>query len=345
MRVLLRSPMGPFSGYGNDGLGMTRAMLEEGWDVRLQPHAIAPPLPADIALLLTKPVEPPLDLTIVHADPGALSLSPGAKRATGRAIAWTMWEWPSFSHEPKIERRLPGWLEHYDEVVAYDETSLEALRSVLGEDERLRKVQGGYTAKHWPPFRERNWDDPITRFGMVGALHNRKNPFAAIEAFSALREEKEGDFAAELHLKTVTRTLHPKIEERYPGVVVHYETWDAAMMYAFYTTLHCLVAPSRGEGKNLPALEAMSTGIPVAATRVGGHLEWLSSEYAYAIEGEERVDSSGKTSVEADVESLKEIMWRVHTERMEARRLGEVASRVIPQMKDWGTVLRRLVTA
>ena len=81
MRILCKLPLNPFSGYGTDGIGIVRALLGAGCDVYLDPTFVSPPLPPDVAELLTKRLEAPFDLLIHHVDPAQMGLSPEARRA------------------------------------------------------------------------------------------------------------------------------------------------------------------------------------------------------------------------------------------------------------------------
>ena len=72
LKVLLKTPMSVYTGYGNDGIGIARALMRSGADVYLQPTHVDAPLPEDIAMLLTKRLVAPFDLMIHHVDPAQL---------------------------------------------------------------------------------------------------------------------------------------------------------------------------------------------------------------------------------------------------------------------------------
>ncbi|UFJ42517.1 glycosyltransferase family 4 protein [Brevibacillus humidisoli] len=66
-------------------------------------------------------------------------------------------------------------------------------------------------------------------------------------------------------------------------------------MPSFYTAGDCYIIPSRGEGWNLPALEAMSCGIPVITTNWSAHVDFVQEQTGYLIrvEGFEPIPQSG----------------------------------------------------
>jgi glycosyltransferase involved in cell wall biosynthesis len=180
---------------------------------------------------------------------------------------------------------------------------------------------------------------------MVGQLHDRKNPFAAIEAFGYLKDNYLKDFeGAELHLKTNTPGLHPLMEQRYPKLRIHYASWPEDIVKKFYHAQHVLLAPSKGEGKNLPALEFQTTGGAVIATNFGGHTEWISKDYAYPVGYELKAfDKKYPKSLSAriNVAELQDTMMHVYQNRDEVRQKAELASEIIPKMCNWDSVMQK----
>ncbi|TFE27181.1 glycosyltransferase [Cohnella luojiensis] len=55
---------------------------------------------------------------------------------------------------------------------------------------------------------------------------------------------------------------------------------------SFYRAGFCYIIPTHGEGWNLPALEALSSGIPVITTNWSAHLDFVNLENGYLIEVE-----------------------------------------------------------
>jgi hypothetical protein len=95
----------------------------------------------------------------------------------------------------------------------------------------------------------------------------------------------------------------------------------------------------------MPALEFQSTGGVVIATNWGGHTGWLNSSYAYPLDYTlQEVDIHNKETLaaRASVQHLKELMLHVYRNRGEAKQKGELASRVIPEMMSWESVVARL---
>lgn len=208
MRVLLNVPLSPYSGYGNDGIGLARAFMRWGADVYLSPSVVQAPLPADVAALLTKRLVAPFDLIINHHDPAQLVSTETQRASTDTLVAWTMWEYSNFGNLPG-RSKLKKNLKNFDALIGYDDVSSDCLREYAAKDQKVLTIQGGFWPEDWPVAEGRDWHeksktDDSTRFGfcMVGQLHDRKDPFVAIQAFQELKNDPNIEFeGAELHLK------------------------------------------------------------------------------------------------------------------------------------------------
>lgn len=341
MRILLKAPLDPHTGYGNDGLGLAMGFVQAGCDVYLDPTVVQPPLPPEVAELLTKRLVPPFDLLLQHVDPAQLGISAAARSAAAVTVAHTMWE--SSTLDNMVGRsKLRRTLKDFDLVVGYDTVSTTALDPYVSTS--AATVQGGYWPKKWPA-RPRNFDYPTLRFCMVGALGPRKDPFVAIDAFRELRQEHP-ELDIELNIKTVTPGLHSGLMDMVPGLRIFYEVWPEDVLRDFYYQQHVLIAPSRGEGKNMPALEMLSTGGTVIATNWGGHTQWLSPAIGYPLDYTlEPMNGSLPNCLwaKASKDHLKHLMLHAYTHRQELTRKGETAANLIPAMCSWPKAIERLM--
>ena len=344
MKCLVKTALSPYTGYGNDGIGIVQALLAAGVDTYLDPSHVSAPLPPVVANLLTKRLVAPFDLLIHHTDPGQLGITPEARRSARTTVAWTMWEYTSLD-QLKGRSTLRGPLRDYNVVLGYDTVTAAALAPYATQPMgNLGVLQGGFWPQQWPPM-TRDWGTERFGFCMVGQLHERKDPFVAIQAFKELKDEYPEFAGAELHLKTNIGGLHSAMEEWIPKLRIHYTVWPDSVLREFYGAQHVLLAPSRGEGKNMPALEFLSTGGTVIATDWGGHTGWLHPGIAYPLKYVLRPISPQTPACQnarADKDHLKALMLHVYRDRGEAARKGELASRLIPQMCAWPTVMDRL---
>jgi len=381
-KVLVKSPFSILSGYGQDGYGLIRALRNWGCDVYPQPTWLNVPIPKDLLPLFAKRIDPPFDLTINHWSPGELGIRPEARELTRCAVAWTMWEFENCPSKVPVEvkdRRtgrtrlaapksgliphcanrgsLRKRLELFDLLLGYDEVSVHALDAYVpkarGEDKVPLPVgilQGGYESSEWKLNEQRDWFADDFTYLMHGALNKRKVPGTVVQAFIALKFEQPSFAPARLamHSTTPGPMVFPEMNDIYrdKNLKVYLESWDHETLQAFYNAGHVLLAPSRGEGKNLPALEFMTTGGVVAATAYGGHLNWLRDDYAYPLDYvlgptyPERPDAAHDAKVSVD--EVKRVMWHIFTHRAEAREKAALAASVIPQMCDWSVVVEAL---
>jgi glycosyltransferase involved in cell wall biosynthesis len=360
LKVLIKSPFSDYSGYGRDGFGLARALARWGCDVYLQPTWLDVPVPRDLLPLFAKELRAPFDLLINHWDPGNLFITPEARQCARVAVAWTMWEFAggpgkdgkgSSGLVPHCERRssLRRRLRWYDLVLGYDPVSLDALEPYIPARVERGVLQGGFDAAEWKKA-DRDWFGDRFGFIMHGALNDRKQPWVAIQAFNELKFEKGEEFEGAtfaLHTNAPGK-LFPELNEPFKNqkIRIFVDAFDRPTLDDFYASAHCLLAPSRGEGKNLPALEFQATGGVVAGTNFGGHTMWMNADYAYPLDYKLAPTFPDKPWAAHDarvsIEHLKEVIWHIYTHRGEARQKGELASRVIPQMCDWSVVAESL---
>lgn len=284
------------------------------------------------------------------------------------AVAWTMWEFSPPPTDPvempdgtktkaktglvphcKGRKSLPKRLEFFDLVLGYDTVTMTSLEPYIPKHVNRGVLQGGYDSSDWKPA-ERDWfTETDFMFSMHGALNNRKNAWAAVQAWVELcHEHPEIIKGAKMAFHTTTPGLFPEMNDIYEGMrlKVFLEAWDHQTLQNFYGATHVLLAPSRGEGKNLPALEHMTTGGVVAATNYGGHTMWLNSEYAYPLDYQltptfpQRPDGAHDAKVET--QTIKDVIWHIYNNRAEAREKAERAQEIIPKICDWSVVVENL---
>lgn len=340
------------------------------------------PIPRDLLPLFGRELVGPFDLLINHWDPGHLVITREARAMSRVAVGWSMWEFASPADGPgsgtgtdrlpcppqdgtlpvtipagRVSGLVPmcedrdklreSW-QWFDLVLGYDEVSAAAFETYLAPHVKSGVLQGGYDSRAWKRT-ERHWFGERFGFIMHGALNNRKQPWVAIEAFTALKHEQPGFAGATLALHTSAPGLiFPELNGPFEDlrIRVFVEAFSKATLDDFYASAHCLLAPSRGEGKNLPALEFQTTGGVVAATNFGGHKQWLSGDWAYPL------DYTLTPTFEAypwaahdakvSVAEMKRVMWDIYTNRAEARRKAGLAAEMIPKMCDWPVVLENL---
>jgi hypothetical protein len=238
----------------------------------------------------------------------------------------------------------------FDLVLGYDEVSLGALAPYIPPHVPGRVLQGGYESAEWE-YASRDWDTETDfMFYMHGALGSRKCAWTAIQAFNELKFDKPEFAGAKLALHTnVPMGITPDMAQAVFGkqrIRVFMDAWSHRGLQEFYHQGHCFVCPSRGEGKNLPALESMTTGALAAVTNFGGHCQWLDESYAYPLDYTlgptfpQRPDAAHDAKV--SIETMKAAFWDIYSHREESRKKAELGAQVIPGKCDWNTVIQGL---
>jgi len=122
------------------------------------------------------------------------------------------------------------------------------------------------------------------------------------------------------------------------GIIPNYRD-----MGRVYTSCDAFVSPTRGEGWNLPLIEAMASGLPSIATNWSAHTDYANKDNCYMLDKFELKPAVhpqqmsqiflqfGKWA-EPDIKEVREKMRYIFDNQEEAKKLGMKAMR---DMKDW----------
>ncbi len=266
---------------GDIGRLMARAIPEHGIDSSslafsgAPSPAVDPPFPTDDV------IAHPTTLAVVAADqlPVLHEWHPELFEATQRMIAYCFWEMSQLS-----EAGVRG-LDLVDEVWVATDFVREAFERVGTVPVHRVPLP---IAEPVPSSRARASFDPLADAGdrtVLGVTFDhfsvleRKNPLAAIDAFTRAFGEDEGPI---LVIKTLNAEVHPeahgRLLERAAGRR-DIRVWDAHLsrsdQFAFLSHLDVLVSLHRGEGFGAHLAEAMWMGVPCIATRYSGNLDFM----------------------------------------------------------------------
>lgn len=119
---------------------------------------------------------------------------------------------------------------------------------------------------------------------------------------------------------------------------------------AFYRSFDCYIAASRGEGWNLPLMEAMACGLPAIATDWGGHREYIHAGIAYPLEVRGVVPAVSRCTYykdhhwsDPDPEHLRFLMRSIYENRDEAVERGTAAAKEIRSLWTWSHTAERVI--
>jgi glycosyltransferase involved in cell wall biosynthesis len=163
----------------------------------------------------------------------------------------------------RIDRKA---ISFFDRVIAVSQALASRLQSEHSRD--VTVIPNGIDSNYWKPLHCNDPQDQPT-IGFVGRISYEKGwdlfvQSAALvhQAYPRVRFRVAGHGPDILAMKTLTETLGLSSCIEFCGAVDD--------MRSFYGSLTILLAPSRSEGLPIAQLEAMATGVPVVATRVGG---------------------------------------------------------------------------
>ena len=360
--VVLRGVIYGGSGYAQENLPIVLGLSRAGLTVRIEPlmhqHDTENLLPLETKAALEFMKIQMIDLgrgVYFQAVP-AHDFLPNvfARRRVGR----TMFE---------TDRIPPGWVEKcnaMDEIWVPSFFNFETFCRAGVDEKRLRWMQEGEDTHLFhpdqPPF-----NIPGRRafnFLSVFQWTQRKGPDVLLKAF--INEFKEDEDVA-LILRTygrsgpdsdvlpqllyyIERELRVPLEKT-PPIILLSSLIPNHDVPRLYTSADCFVLPSRGEGWGRPCTEALSSEMPVIATRWSGQLDFLTDENSYLVDYELVPTGSdidveifaGHSWAEPSVEHLREAMRHVFTHREEAKQKARRGRRDIVEKHDWSVIMQR----
>jgi len=182
---------------------------------------------------------------------------------------------------------------------------------------------------------------PIRRFLHVSSCFERKGIDILLAAWA---KAFSSDDAVTLTIKTFPNP-HNDVEARVADLRAKYPLLapieiinrdaEREEMPDFYRAADVMVLPTRGEGYNLPALEAMIAGLPLIVTGHGGHRDFCGPEQARLIDYRHVRSTShvagdhsmwAEPSLDDLVRALREYASSLDIDTIEARRTKALAS-------------------
>lgn len=125
-------------------------------------------------------------------------------------------------------------------------------------------------------------------------------------------------------------------------VVIEEDTPARGDMAAYYAAGSAYVHPSRWEACSISLLECIAVGLPLIATRWGGHREFCPEELAYYVDCKPQMTDFGRAA-EPDPGSLRRQMRYVYEHQAEARDRGARASAHVRENFTWDHAARRMI--
>jgi glycosyltransferase involved in cell wall biosynthesis len=243
----------------------------------------------------------------------------------GRRLAMIFWE----------ESLLP------DQMV---QTLNDGFEAVLAPTEFVRKalIDSGV----WRPIINIGYAPDLTHYRNIGIERSSitpQRPFTLLHVSScfprkgvdlllaAFARAFRRDDNVELIIKTFANPHNTVIQQvadlraKHPDIgpirVIEQDYNDDEML-ALFRQCDAMVLPTRGEGFNLPAAEAMAARMPLITTGYGGHLDFTAPDNCRFIDfrfvpSESHVTQGSSLWVEPDVEDLTKALQELHRDRLD----------------------------
>ena len=201
--------------------------------------------------------------------------------------------------------------------------------------------------------------NPLGEFVFLSVFEwgERKEPWMLLRAFN---DEFSADEPVRLVCKVVNRDRKVSLKREIQRLRL--STAGGRISYLFnlefpryqlgsmYRSADCFVSASRGEGWNMPLMEAMACGLPAIATDWGAHQEFVNESNAYPLATRGTIPAvakcpyySGYSWADPDPGHLRQLLRSIYEHRDEARAKGELAAQEMAEQWTWDATARKIV--
>ena len=119
---------------------------------------------------------------------------------------------------------------------------------------------------------------------------------------------------------------------------------------SFYRSADCYVSAGRGEGWDMPLIEAMACGLPTIATDWGAHTEFAHAGNGYPLRARGTIPAVAKCPyyegfswADPDPEHLRFLLRHVYENREEAKARGATAAREVVEKWTWAHAAAKVI--
>ena len=246
----------------------------------------------------------------VHGEHGWTLQDPDGRRQRYRLVRRAYR--PFVSHYVALSRQLEDYLSRQ---VGVPSTRISQICNGV-DTERFRPSTGVRYAMSVLPFRS----EDAWIVGTIGRMEALKDPLSLVRAFVRARELAPS-LAGRMRLVMVgDGPLRQEIAAMLDRPALREVVWlagERSDVEELMRGFDCFVLPSRAEGSSNTILEAMATGLPVVATRVGGNADLIES------------GMTGTLVAPGDTEAMARAIVAYAVDRAAARRHAKAARRVV----------------
>lgn len=277
------------SGYGEMQRRILLALEDLGWKITLRPFKslnirIQDPANAKrLQKMEGRPLPPPGSPQLFFCPAPIFTPNPNYYN-----IGFTMTEWDLISQE---------WVakcNSMDEVWVPSRFNYETFRACGVFPGKLHIMHLGVDANHFKPVETPGAKQKfvfISSFELIPRkacdvlLEAFCEEFDSLEPVKLIIKAYENYGRYDPQGKTLSNLASHIVQKhpRAPAICLQKEIRPYPDLPALYQQADCYVSVSRGEGWNLPAMEAMACGKPVIALNWSGHTEFLTADNSFLV--------------------------------------------------------------
>jgi len=206
----------------------------------------------------------------------------------------------------------------------------------------------------------RGFPNPNGEFIFLSSFEwgERKEPWLLLKAFNDQFSSTE---AVRLICKIINKDPHVRVREEIRRLNLKDSGGKISFLFnrefpyyqlgAFYRSADCFVSAGRGEGWDMPLMEAMACGLPAIATDWGAHTEFVHEGIAYPLRVRRTVPAvakcpyyAGFSWADPDPEHLRFLLREIYENRDEAKRRGAAAAREMAEKWTWEGTASKIVS-
>jgi GT2 family glycosyltransferase len=126
--------------------------------------------------------------------------------------------------------------------------------------------------------------------------------------------------------------------------------FDFYQLPLLYRSIDCYITAGRGEGWDMPLMEAMACGLPTIATNWGAHQEFATEENSYLLNITGTIDAKAKCPyydgfkwADPDANHYSELLQMVFNNQDQAKSKGRLAADEMMQMWTWENTAKKIL--
>jgi GT2 family glycosyltransferase/glycosyltransferase involved in cell wall biosynthesis len=126
--------------------------------------------------------------------------------------------------------------------------------------------------------------------------------------------------------------------------------FDFYQLPLLYRSIDCYITAGRGEGWDMPLMEAMACGLPTIATNWGAHQEFATEQNSYLLDIKGTIPARAKCPyydgfnwADPDPEHFSSLLKVVFNNPQQAQQKGLIAAKQMQQQWSWGNTADKII--